>query len=54
MAFKGSKGWYVQQLKQMGITKHPVELKKLELFKTFILRNLYFENDKKNKNKKNP
>jgi hypothetical protein len=43
MAYQGSKGWYVQKLKEAGITKHPVELRKIELFKTFVLRNLYFE-----------
>ena len=49
MAYQGSKGWYVQQLKQIGITKHPVELKKLELYKTFVVRNLYFDTVVKNK-----
>ncbi|MCL6572826.1 MAG: YflJ family protein [Bacillus sp. (in: Bacteria)] len=44
MAYQGSKGWYVQQLKRVGITKHPVEHKKLELYKTFVVRNLYLKN----------
>ncbi|QED48274.1 DUF2639 domain-containing protein [Cytobacillus dafuensis] len=43
MAFKGSKGWYIQKLKESGISKHPVELRKLELYKTYIVRNLYLE-----------
>jgi len=41
MAYHGSKGWYIQELKKVGITKHPVGKKKLELYKTFELRNLY-------------
>lgn len=47
VAYQGSKGWYLQELKQMGITKHPVEHRKLELYKTYIVRNLYFEQLKK-------
>ncbi|MFE8695842.1 DUF2639 domain-containing protein [Cytobacillus sp. FJAT-53684] len=43
MAYKGSKGWYIQKLKETGISKHPIELRKLELYKTFIVRNLYLE-----------
>ena len=43
MAYKGSKGWYIQKLKEAGIKKHPIELKKLELYKTFVVRNLYLE-----------
>lgn len=43
MAYKGSKGWYIQKLKEAGIRKHPVEFKKLELYKTYIVRKLYFE-----------
>lgn len=43
MAYPGSKGWYVQQLKTKGINKHPVERKKLETYKTHILRGLYYE-----------
>ncbi|MDR4889370.1 DUF2639 domain-containing protein [Bacillus sp. HNG] len=43
MAYPGSKGWYVKQLKEKGIHQHPVERKKLETYKTYILRQLYFE-----------
>lgn len=49
MAYRGSKGWYVKQLKELGITKHPVEHRKLELYKEFIVRNLYFEQLKNKK-----
>ncbi|MDR0137479.1 YflJ family protein [Metabacillus idriensis] len=42
MAYYGSKGWYVKKLREMGITKHPIERRKLKLYKTFVLRNLYF------------
>ncbi|WP_019241821.1 MULTISPECIES: DUF2639 domain-containing protein [Bacillus] len=42
MAYKHSKGWYVSQLRELGITKHPIELKKLKLYKTYIVRHLYF------------
>ncbi|MGM9922935.1 MAG: DUF2639 domain-containing protein [Bacillus sp. (in: firmicutes)] len=48
MAYKHSKGWYLAQLKQIGITKHPVEQKKLELYKTFIVRKLYYKNFNEN------
>ncbi|MBP2239450.1 hypothetical protein J2Z40_000003 [Cytobacillus eiseniae] len=47
MAYKGSKGWYIQKLKEAGIRKHPVDLRKLELYKTYIVRNLYLEMEKK-------
>ncbi|MBU8878897.1 YflJ family protein [Bacillus sp. FJAT-29790] len=43
MAYQGSKGWYIQKLKEAGMTKHPVEFRKLELYKTFVVRNLYLE-----------
>ncbi|MBM7692507.1 hypothetical protein JOC77_001937 [Peribacillus deserti] len=43
MAYTYSKGWFIQQLKEMGVSKHPVERKKLELYRTHILRNLYSE-----------
>ena len=43
MSYPGSKGWYVKQLKEKGIYHHPVERKKLETYKTYILRKLYFE-----------
>ncbi|MGM0923450.1 MAG: YflJ family protein [Bacillota bacterium] len=42
MAYYGSKGWYVKKLREMGITKHPIERRKLKLYKTYVLRNLYF------------
>ncbi|MEH6945258.1 DUF2639 domain-containing protein, partial [Bacillus sp. JJ722] len=40
MAYKHSKGWYITQLKSIGITKHPIEQRKLELYKTFIIRRI--------------
>lgn len=43
MAYKYSKGWFLKELKEAGITKHPIERKKLELYKTYIIRNLYNE-----------
>ncbi|PLS17078.1 DUF2639 domain-containing protein [Bacillus sp. M6-12] len=43
MAYQYSKGWFIQQLKAVGITKHPIERRKLESYKTYILRNLYAE-----------
>lgn len=43
MAYPGSKGWYVKQLKENGILHHPVDRKKLETYKTAELRRLYFE-----------
>ncbi|USK30788.1 YflJ family protein [Bacillus sp. CMF21] len=42
MAYYGSKGWYVKKLREMGIMKHPIERRKLKLYKTYVLRNLYF------------
>ncbi|MFT4413014.1 DUF2639 domain-containing protein [Fredinandcohnia humi] len=52
MAYPGSKGWYVKVLKENGIYQHPVERKKLETYKTAILRRLYFDLvvDKETKN----
>jgi len=50
MAYTYSKGWLIKQLKERGIRKHPIEQKKLELYKTFIVRQLYLlaiENEKK-------
>lgn len=41
MAYTGSKGWYVARLKEFGVKEHPVERRKLELYKTYILRGLY-------------
>jgi hypothetical protein len=49
MAYIGSKGWYVAKLKEQGIRRHPIERKKLELYKTYILRKLY-EQQKQVKN----
>ncbi|WP_445491166.1 DUF2639 domain-containing protein [Niallia sp. 03133] len=43
MAYYGTKGWFISKLKEMGISRHPVEHKKLELYKTYVLRNLYDE-----------
>ncbi|TKC19566.1 DUF2639 domain-containing protein [Robertmurraya kyonggiensis] len=43
MAYQGSKGWYVQKLKELGVHYHPVERKKLETYKSYVLRNLYLE-----------
>lgn len=43
MAYPGSKGWYIKELKRLGISKHPIEQRKLELYKTFIVRNLFLE-----------
>lgn len=43
MAYPGSKGWYVKQLKERGVHQHPVERKKLETYKTAALRKLYFD-----------
>jgi len=30
MAYQYSKGWFIQQLKQKGIFRHPIERKKLK------------------------
>lgn len=43
MAYTGSKGWYVAKLKELGIRTHPIERKKVELYKTYILRKLYVQ-----------
>ncbi|MDQ0230072.1 DUF2639 domain-containing protein [Metabacillus malikii] len=43
MAYPGSKGWFVQQLKANGISRHPSEKRKIELYKSYILRGLYHE-----------
>ncbi len=48
MAYQYSKGWYLQELKKMGIYHHPVDKRKLESYKTFVIRNLYFEKTNKN------
>ncbi|WP_072136199.1 DUF2639 domain-containing protein [Bacillus kwashiorkori] len=47
MAYKGSKGWYVKELKNMGIKKHPIEQKPLGKYKTYILRKLYLQENNK-------
>ncbi|MCP8967027.1 YflJ family protein [Ectobacillus ponti] len=39
MAHIYSKGWYIQQLKSAGISKH--QQRKLETYKTYVLANLY-------------
>jgi intergrase/recombinase len=49
MAYQFSKGWYLQELKKMGISHHPLEKRKLENYKTFVVRNLYFEKVAKKK-----
>ncbi|MEM5001845.1 YflJ family protein [Priestia megaterium] len=41
MAYIYSKGWFVQQLKAANISK--IDGRKLESYKTYILRNLYAE-----------
>lgn len=41
MAHIYSKGWFVQQLKAANISK--IDGRKLESYKTYILRNLYAE-----------
>jgi len=41
VAYFGSKGWLVEQLKKNGIYRHPVERKKLETYKAAILYGLY-------------
>ena len=43
MAYIGTKGYFIAKLKEKGIRKHPVELRKLESYKTAIVRNLYFD-----------
>ncbi|GAB6454643.1 MULTISPECIES: YflJ family protein [Bacillus cereus group] len=48
MAYFGSKGWYVQQLRALGITKH--EDRKLESYRTHILANLYHTHMEEKKN----
>jgi hypothetical protein len=49
MAYFGSKGWLVQQLKEAGIRRHPAERKKLETYKTAILYGLYQKYVKQNR-----
>ncbi|OIJ08699.1 DUF2639 domain-containing protein [Anaerobacillus arseniciselenatis] len=42
----GSKGWYVNELKKLGVRY--IDGKKIERFKTFVLANLYDELIKEN------
>ncbi|MGR3764690.1 DUF2639 domain-containing protein [Rossellomorea sp. NS-SX7] len=49
MSYQYSKGWYIKELKKLGINYHPVEKRKLENYKTFVVRNLYFEKLNKKK-----
>ena len=49
MAYQFSKGWYLQELKKAGINYLPLEKRKLENYKTFVVRNLYFEKVAKKK-----
>ncbi|KXG09366.1 DUF2639 domain-containing protein [Anoxybacillus rupiensis] len=41
MAHFGSKGWLVQQLKDIGIRRHPIGQKKVEAYKASVLYGLY-------------
>ncbi|WP_082883912.1 MULTISPECIES: DUF2639 domain-containing protein [Bacillaceae] len=41
MAYRGSKGWYISELKKAGITKHPIDRKKLESYKTYVIRKIW-------------
>jgi hypothetical protein len=43
MSYQYSKGWYIKELKKMGHNYHPVDKRKLESYKTYVVRNLYFE-----------
>ncbi|MDQ0217895.1 DUF2639 domain-containing protein [Peribacillus cavernae] len=43
MAHIYSKGWFIRQLRDAGMTRHPIEGRKLKLYKTYVLRNLYAE-----------
>ena len=43
MAYFGSKGWFVQQLKQQGIHYHPIDKRKLEKYRASTLRQLYWK-----------
>lgn len=43
VAYQGTKGWYIMKLKEMGMTHHPVDRRKLELYKTYVVRNLYLD-----------
>jgi hypothetical protein len=43
MDYLGSKGWYIRHLKAAGISRHPIERRKLENHKTYVVANLYSE-----------
>ncbi|MCP3738920.1 DUF2639 domain-containing protein [Rossellomorea sp. BNER] len=43
MVYPYSKGWFIKELKNAGITHHPVEKRKLENYKTHIIRSLWME-----------
>ena len=43
MAHFGTKGFYVKELRAMGVTRHPETSKSLKLSKTHELRRLYEE-----------
>ena len=49
MAHLYSKGWFIQKLKEANITE--LEGRKLESYKTYIVRNLYFQLVEENENK---
>jgi hypothetical protein len=41
MAHFGSKGWLVKQLREAGVTRHPIDRRKLEVYKASTLFRLY-------------
>lgn len=43
MAYQGSKGWYVKELRKLGVNKHPIDRRNLKLYKTSVVRNLYLK-----------
>lgn len=49
MAYTGTKGWYIQKLKEVGVTHHPQEKRKLKTYKTHIVAALYDEHVKNKK-----
>lgn len=48
-----SKGWYIARLKERDIRFHPETKKKLELYKMYVVRNLYNELIEMNEDKLN-
>lgn len=38
-----SKGWYVKELKELGVTKHPLNHDHLSKYKLHVLRTIYIE-----------